>query len=132
MELSVKMSASLMLAVLAGSTAIAQFLIWQDTSDSALRKATDFYDEQKVDVNDAIQTIDYPRIDVEHQRIALHESYDPLSWATAHDSQDGDITHAISVYGSVDQDKQGEYELKYVVRNSYGLKNSKYVKVIVD
>lgn len=132
MELSVKTSAGLMFALMACSSAAAQFFIWQETTNASLHEATDFYQEEKVDVNDCIKDIAYPTIQAVNQRIARNEDYDASAWAQASDARDGDITAALDVYGSVDNTQQGEYELRYVVRNSHGLKSTKRIKVIVD
>ncbi len=132
MEVSSKVSAGLMFTLMACTGALAQFLVWQDTTHSSFHEAMDFYREEKVDVNDHIKDIAYPTIQAVNQRIALHEEFDPSTWAQAHDAQDGDITEALDVYGNVDNTQKGEYELRYVVRNSYGLKSTKHMKVIVD
>jgi Leucine-rich repeat (LRR) protein len=45
-------------------------------------------------------------------------TFNPMKGVTAHDKEDGDITKYIKVSGSVDENKQGNYELLYTVNNS--------------
>ena len=132
MELSVKVSAGLLLALSAAMSASAQFVVWNDMTGDSLHDATDFYQEERIEVNPNLQEITFPQIAAENQRLALHEEYDALSWASAVDEQDGDISANISVYGYVNTAQKGTYDLRYVVRNSYGLKDSKQIRVIVD
>lgn len=132
MELSVKTSTVLMITLLAAGSAVGEFALWKKTSHTSMNQATAFYQEEKVDVNTYVHGKEFPNINVENQRVRLQESFDPRSWVKIQDAQDGDITSAVEIYGNVDTSTKGEYELRYVVRNSYGLKSSKRIKVIVD
>lgn len=57
---------------------------------------------------------------VADKEIAVGDKFDPLSGVTANDRKEGDLTSAIVVSGSVDTEKEGEYELRYSVTNKAG------------
>src|SRR5690554_6400560 len=46
-----------------------------------------------------------------------------MEGVTATDKEDGDLTDDITVTGEVDENEVGEYELKYTVKDSKGLKD---------
>jgi len=71
---------------------------------------------------------------VEDVTIYLDEEFDPMEGVTAHDDVDGDLTDEITVSGSVDTSKTGQYYLIYRVEDSSGNKaeESRYVTVEVD
>ena len=48
------------------------------------------------------------------------DAFDPKAGAAASDEEDGDLTDKITVEGSVDTSKEGEYTLVYSVTNSRG------------
>ena len=50
--------------------------------------------------------------------ILVGESFDPRAGVSASDPEDGDLTQAIEVLGSVDSDKLGDYTLTYRVTDS--------------
>jgi len=132
MELSAKLVAGLVFALLACGGAVGQFFLWRENSCASMQDATQYYQDHKVDVNNYIHGIEFPKIYAENHRIALHEPVDLLAWAHAEDAQDGDISDRINVYGTVDNTTRGAYEVHYSVRNSYGLKATKKIKVVVD
>ena len=47
--------------------------------------------------------------------IMVGEAFDPMEGVTAKDTQDGDLTRAVRVTGTVDTGKAGTYELTYTV-----------------
>ena len=61
-------------------------------------------------------------------------NFDPLNYATAKDSEDGDISDKLEVISSnVNPNKEGTYTVRYAVTNSNNLKNEKDIKVnVVD
>ena len=52
--------------------------------------------------------------------VTLGSKFDPMSGVSAWDEVDGDLTDKITVEGSVDTSKEGEYTLVYSVTNSRG------------
>ena len=48
------------------------------------------------------------------------EAFDPMEGVTAKDTQDGDLTRAVRVTGTVDTGKAGTYELTYTVADRAG------------
>lgn len=132
MELSIKLSASMMIAMIAAGSAVGEFVLWREANQASMQNATAFYQDQKIDLNTYVHGYAFPEISVENQKVRLQEAFDPKSWVRVMDAQDGDITNAVAIYGNVDNTIKGEYELRYVVRNSLGLKSTKRIKVIVD
>lgn len=58
-------------------------------------------------------------------------SFDPLKGVTSIDKEDGDLTKTITVTGSIDTSKAGEYTLVYKVKDSKGLETTVTRKVTV-
>ena len=52
--------------------------------------------------------------------IMVGEAFDPMEGVTAKDTQDGDLTRAVRVAGTVDTGKAGTYELTYTVADRAG------------
>ena len=52
--------------------------------------------------------------------IMVGEAFDPMEGVTAKDTQDGDLTRAVRVTGTVDTGKAGTYELTYTVADRAG------------
>ncbi|HCZ23745.1 MAG TPA: hypothetical protein DHV05_02645, partial [Acholeplasmataceae bacterium] len=50
--------------------------------------------------------------------IKVGESFDPAAGVTANDAEDGDLTDAIAISGTVNVNAQGTYTLTYVVIDS--------------
>ena len=59
----------------------------------------------------------------------LGDKFNALSGVTATDKEDGDLTSAIKVAGTVDTSKAGEYTLTYSVKDSSG-KETKVTRVV--
>lgn len=130
METSLKVSAAVLFALLAGGTAIVEGSIWHEAQSKLMDKQT-HYDERRIDVNSYLHGRRFPTITVENQQLAQHDSYDPYDWVQVYDEQDGNLTAHVKVYGEVDTTKVGIYELRYEIINSLGLKSSKRIKVKV-
>ena len=61
-----------------------------------------------------------------------NKGFDPLNYATAKDSEDGDISDELEVVSSnVNPNKTGTYTVKYAVTNSNNIKNEKDIAVKV-
>lgn len=131
MELSVKLSAILVISLIAAGSAVNEYFIWRKSSQEQMTQATQKQTEA-MDVNSYVHNLRFPEIIVEDQQLAQADSYDPYQWVKVHDEIDGDITSQVEVYGEIDTDRQGEYELRYVVKNSIGLKSTKKIKVYVS
>lgn len=56
-----------------------------------------------------------------NKTITVGASFDPMAGVTANDSDDGDLTAAIQVSGTVDTNTAGVYTLTYTVADSEGL-----------
>ena len=132
MELHVKMASSMMLALIGLAGSMKGYQVWQENTSIQANEKLAFYETSVVNVNEHLQTIRPPHLEVEHQRIALHASFSPLSIVTAYDDIDGDLQDEIRVYGEVNTQEGGDYILRYVVENSYGLKTQKSIHVLVD
>ncbi len=52
--------------------------------------------------------------------ITVGDTFDPLAGISAYDKEDGDLTSAIQVSGSVDTTKAGQYQLTYSVQDKDG------------
>ena len=61
--------------------------------------------------------------------ITVGDEFNPLDGVTAYDEEDGDLTHKISVSGTVDTSKAGKYELVYTVEDKNGNKST-FTRVI--
>lgn len=58
--------------------------------------------------------------------------FDPLQYVKAIDGVKTDITSIVQVYGIVDTTKKGTYDIRYTVRDTYGLFSDKKVTFVVD
>lgn len=131
MELAPKVAVTMMLAIIPTFIAISQGTVWVSTTKSSMTEVG-MYDVENVDVNTGIMGKSYPVINAKNQRIRLNQSYDTKAWVTVSDSYDNNLKSKIEVYGKIDNTKKGDYEIRYVVRNRYGLKTTKKIRVIVD
>lgn len=132
METSVKISSALLFSLMACISAFVGFQIWLTTTKTSMQESTTFYADTKQTVNTSIQGKQFPILEVENQRILLGDSFSALDIVSARDIEDGDLHAKIDVYGEVDTNTKGEYVIHYIVRNHYGLKSEKRIKVIVD
>lgn len=132
MRLSVKEGVLMIIALISIGISIAGFFVWQTTATASITNATKPYAFNMVDVNSSILGKAYPVITAENQRIQLNAEYDPMTWVQANDAIDGNLTSQVAVYGEINNHIKGDYEIRYVVRNSYGLKTTKRIRVIVD
>lgn len=132
MELAPKTASSIALAILCISIGLGMTGIYKANTKQSLMDATAFYDDGVQDINSAIRGKEYPVITAENQRIELHEAFDPKTWVNAQDIQDGDITSHVDWYGVIDNTVKGDYEIRYSVRNSFGMRTEKKIRVIVD
>ena len=62
--------------------------------------------------------------------IIVGSNFDPLAGVSAYDEEDGDLTSAIKVLGSVDTSKVGEYKLIYTVEDKDG-NISTFTRIVV-
>ncbi|QOP57243.1 DUF5011 domain-containing protein [Lacticaseibacillus paracasei] len=70
---------------------------------------------------DVVVTNDAPVIHIaSDNRVEVGHDFDPKQGVTADDYQDGDLTSAIKVTGTVDTSKPGDYELTYEVTDKNG------------
>ena len=81
-------------------------------------------------------TLDYinskPVIKATDQQILINTSFNPLESVTGEDLEDGDLTNKVKVVSNkVDVTKDGTYEVKYSLTDSYGDTVTKVVKVTV-
>lgn len=132
MELAPKTATSIMISVLSASIIMGGFQVFRQTTGTSMENATTVISQENLDVNESIRGKQYPVIVAENQRITLNFPFDPKSYVSATDPQNGTITNKVESYHDVDVTTKGTYEVRYVVRNSYGLKTVKKIKVIVD
>lgn len=132
MELSIKNTSVFLIALLAFTLSIAGFQTWKQVNKTAMQDATSQYATSKINVNESIQGIQHPQIQVENQHVRLNTTFDALSCVQVQDPQDGNISAHVEAFGEVDTTKAGEYVVRYAVRNSFGLKAVKTIKVLVD
>lgn len=130
MEVSVKIAAGLAIIFISAGILIKEGGHWQQSQQQNLQKVTHL-NERKLDENHYLHGYQFPKITAQNQQLAQNESYDPYRWVSAFDEQDGDLSDQIQVYGEVDTAKEGQYELRYEVMNSIGLRSSKKIKVQV-
>lgn len=69
---------------------------------------------------------------IEHVDILIGTNFDPMHNVTAYDDQDGDLTSAINITGSVDTSAVGVYPLQYSVTDQQGLQTAKTRNVTVS
>lgn len=132
MEISSRTAALLLLTLLTLSIGIISIPVFITQTGTNMEVASDFYADPSHDINTSIANKEFPVITAENQRIALNEEYDPMNWVSVLDAQDGDITSNVNVYGEVDNATKGDYEIRYSIRNSYGLRSTKKIRIIVD
>ena len=53
-------------------------------------------------------------------KITVGESFDPLAGVQAYDKEDGNLTSQIKVFGTVNTNQPGDYQLTYMVEDSNG------------
>ena len=69
---------------------------------------------------------------VKDQTVKLGSTFNPLSGVKATDKEDGDLTSAIRVTGSVDTSKAGVYKLTYTVVDKDGGKAEASCNITVE
>lgn len=132
MELAPKQGVSILLPILSLSFILLGVGSYMATTKVSAENATAYYDNGIQDVNNVVRGKSFPVITASNQRIKLNESFNPKSWVKVTDVQDGVITSHVEVYGKIDNTKKGDYEIRYSVRNSLGLRSEKKIRVIVD
>lgn len=132
MEITSRTAALLMIALLSITLCVVSLPIFTERTGNNMEAATAYYDDPNHDINDVVRGKAFPVITAENQRIRLNQNFDPKAWVKVNDPQDGNITSRVQVFGSIDNTKKGDYEIRYSVRNSYGLKTVKKIRVIVD
>lgn len=130
MEVSVKLAAGLAFVLLSAGILVKEGGFWKQSQQNHLQETTHF-NERQLDENHYLHGYRFPQITAQNQQLAQNDTYDPYQWVSAFDEQDGDLSDQIQVYGEVDTAKQGQYELRYEVMNSIGLRSSKKIKVQV-
>lgn len=132
MELAPKIATSLAISMLSISIGLGMIGTYRTSTKQSLTNTTAFYNDDIQDINSVIRGKQYPVITAENQRIELNESFDPNLWVIAQDTQDGDITSKVEWYGTINNQLKGDYEIRYSVRNSFGMKTEKKIRIIVD
>lgn len=132
MELTARASGLLVLTLLTFLIGASSIPLFINRTGSNMEKATSFYDQNIQDINATVRGKQFPVITAKNQRIKLNETFDPKTWVKVTDPQDGTITNRVEVFGTINNKKKGDYEIRYSVRNSYGLKTEKKIRVIVD
>lgn len=91
-------------------------------------------DEQKSNLatNKVVSQMAKPVLTVKSTTIVKGSTFNPLQYVQAKDSQGKNITNQVEVFGNVDTTHKGMYDIKYVVRDSYGLFTKKVVTFVVD
>lgn len=82
--------------------------------------------------NTVLKQTEKPTIVCKISRIKKGEVFKPLSYVTAKDANGKDLTSTIEVFGNIDTTKKGSYDLRYTVRDQYGIFNAKTFTFIVD
>lgn len=132
MELSIKTSTTLLISILTCGIVISGAGISNQINKDAMSFAMQGFSAEKVSINDVVLGKSFPSITAENQRIRQYDSFQPLQYVKAMDAYDGDVSNQVQAYGKVDESIKGEYEIRYVIANSYGLKSEKKIKVLVD
>ncbi len=74
----------------------------------------------------------HPTLLAEDYSIISNKTFDPLAYASAHDEQEGDISHNITVLESnVNAEVAGNYQITYYIKDKDGLSDTKQVNVEV-
>lgn len=132
MDTSLKISVPLLLSILICSFMFLMGQEWSTANTQYMKESTAFFQNQQLQINAPILHQSFPIIEAENQRVRQGQTFDSKKNIRAYDHIDGDISSRIEVYGSVDTRKKGVYVLRYVVRNSLGLKSVRHIQVLVD
>lgn len=132
MDTSLKISIPFVLSVLICSIMVLAANLWSHANTQYISASTAFFGHQQLQVNDQILHQSFPVIEAKNQRIKQGQEFDCKRNVRAYDQQDGDLSAKLEVYGYVDVHKKGLYVLRYVVRNSIGLKCVRHIQVLVD
>lgn len=73
-----------------------------------------------------------PSLTILNTWIQKGTQFNPLQYVKALDSQGMTITDQVQCFGDVDTSKKGKYDVKYIVRDKYGLLTKKIVTFVVD
>ena len=85
-----------------------------------------------LNTNEKLKQIDKPSLFCSSTNISKDTYFNPLDYVSAKDGAGNDISHNIEVYGKVDTSIKGGYDIRYAVRDQYGIFNDKTVTFIVD
>lgn len=132
MELSVKVTTALLLSMLSLGGVIKGFQVWKEQSTTSMQEHSMLYPQEVQSLHTEIKGKEFPSINAHDIYLRQFSTFQPMEYVSANDPIAGDITPRIEVYGDVDTSMKGEYQIRYVVRNDFGLKTTKYMKVIVD
>lgn len=132
MDTSLKISVPLLVSILICPIVFLMGQGWSQANTQYMKGATAFYQNQQLQVNASILHQSFPIIEVENQRVRQGQVFDSKKNVRAYDHTDGDISSRIEVFGEVNTKVKGVYVLRYVVRNSLGLKSVRHIQVLVD
>lgn len=132
MELTLRQVLQMLPIFLSLSIMMGTFTTWIHTNRKVMNTATENMKVQNIEIHKELANKSFPVIKGNNIRIKKGASFTPSTYISALDIQDGDISNRINIYGEVDTSKKGVYKIKCVVKNSYGLKTTKYIQVLVD
>lgn len=130
MENSLKITTPIIIIIIIMSVFLATFSGWLVTTKTYMDKS--LISNEQIDINANIKNEVFPTISAKNMRIKQGTNFNIKDHVSATDNKDGDISSKIIFYGTVNTNVKGLYEIRCVVRNSYGLKTVKTIQVIVD
>ena len=136
MDFSLKEGLGILIAIVIAALCLVAFgNILTLNSQQAVENTVDDGSFFKSDVNTEISGRMPPKIEVQEIHLQLNSQFtmnDLIAYASATDAVDGDVSHSIKVYGVVDINTIGSYDVKFVAENTAGLKTSYIKRVLVD
>ena len=114
------------------SVVFSVFQGWNVSLDKCLKQNTKEMEIAQLQVNKSLLDHSFPQILAENQRIQVGSTLDLTKVVRAIDHTDGDISHQLEFYGTVNTAKKGVYTVRCVVRNSFGMKSVKHIQILVD
>lgn len=87
---------------------------------------------KEVGNNEVLKQTKKPVLSCKTNKVAKGATFHPLSYVSAKDASGKDITKEIEFFGNVNTMKKGSYDIRYTVRDQYGVFSAATFTFIVD
>lgn len=101
----------------------------------ALDKNKEIIKDESIKVvgnNEVLKQTNKPTFDCKTNKVTKGTYFNPQSYVHAKDGSGKDITKEMEVFGNIDTGQKGSYDIRYTVRDQYGIFSAATFTFIVD